>query len=295
MCLLRLSTHPWEVCKIGWDLGSVPQIGDHLRMSGYGDQWRGVDNLAKSSAWVHAQASLLMGTVEIMYHSHPHMTSDLVARLCLYTSQECLFTKDRYMREAADHVLIEALEPGWDTDNATMIMREVILNSMAQTCNDNAIVNHGRLLVCMYVISTNWGSDLIANKNEIWDWIVMLLWQERKCLWLCHGWNYFYRQWWCCMQSHQSQEQERKQWVFKTLRWQPWQLSKRILQPQWQLFLADKGSSRTYKAVKSHLLSSTHWHIHRPSPINHWCCPKHIGDSTAWLIFQKQSFHIAKC
>jgi len=148
----------------------------------------GVDDSAKSADWVRTQASLLMGVAEIVYHSRPDVISDSVARLCLYSGREFLFAKDGYVREAAARVLGAALESGGDADDAATVMREVVLNtcneegsvcsgagSVARTRDDDAIVKHGKLLACTYVVSTKWGSDLMANKKEIRDGIVTLL------------------------------------------------------------------------------------------------------------------------
>ncbi|KAL7464865.1 hypothetical protein ACHAXS_005188, partial [Conticribra weissflogii] len=92
----------------------------------------GVDDSAKSIDWVRAQASLLMGVAEIVYHSRPDVISDSVARLCLYTGREFLFSRDGSVREAAARVLGAALESGGDADDAATVMREVVLN----TCNE---------------------------------------------------------------------------------------------------------------------------------------------------------------
>ena len=149
---------------------------------------RGVDGTATGGDWVRTQASLLMCVAETVSHSRPGSVSDRVARLCLDTGREFLFSKDSNVREAAARVLGAALDSVGDADDAATVMREVVLNifnlneegsvcsasTVGRGRREDVIMKHGKLLGCTSIMSIKWGSNLMAIK-EIRDAIISLL------------------------------------------------------------------------------------------------------------------------
>ena len=129
--------------------------------------------------WIQIQSSLLNAVSEIVAHSRPDSISDRVARLCLNTSREYLFSKDDSVREAAACVLGNTLDVVGDAEDAFNIMKEVVLNmtsdehsicSSASTIRggghaEDLISKHGRLLACKSILSTQWGSELLLNQE----------------------------------------------------------------------------------------------------------------------------------
>jgi hypothetical protein len=102
-----------------------------------------------------------------------------VARLCLNTSREYLFSKDDTVREAAACVLGNTLDVVGDAEDAFNVMKEVVLNmtsdehsicSSASTIRgggyaEDLISKHGRLLACKSILSTQWGSELLLDQE----------------------------------------------------------------------------------------------------------------------------------
>jgi hypothetical protein len=78
--------------------------------------------------WIQTQSSHLTAVAEVVSSSRPDSISDRVARLCLDTSREYLFSKDGNVREAAARVLGNTLNSVGDGDDAANVMREVVLN-----------------------------------------------------------------------------------------------------------------------------------------------------------------------
>ena len=130
--------------------------------------------------WIETQSSLLTAVAEVVNHSRPGSITDRVARLCLNTSREYLFSKDGTVREAAARVLGNTLNSVGDADDASNVMREVVLNmtsddgsicSSASTirgggrAEEDVISKHGRLLACRSILSTQWGSELLATQD----------------------------------------------------------------------------------------------------------------------------------
>ncbi len=130
--------------------------------------------------WIQTQSSLLTAVSEIVTYCRPDSITDRVARLCLNTSREYLFSKDGTVREAAARVLGSTLNSVGDADDASNVMREVVLNiindegsicSTASTvrgggcAEEDMISKHGRLLACKSILSTQWGSELLAIQD----------------------------------------------------------------------------------------------------------------------------------
>lgn len=129
--------------------------------------------------WIQIQSSLLYAVSEIVSHSRPDSISDRVARLCLNTSREYLFSKDDTVREAAACVLGNTLDVVGNAEDAFNIMKEVVLNmtsdehsicSSASTIRggghaEDLISKHGRLLACKSILLTQWGSVLLSNQE----------------------------------------------------------------------------------------------------------------------------------
>jgi len=83
------------------------------------------------------------------------------------------------MREAAARVLGNTLNSVGDGDDASNVMREVVLNmcneegsacSTASTVRggrreEDVITKHGRLLACNSILLTQWGSELMATQD----------------------------------------------------------------------------------------------------------------------------------
>jgi len=130
--------------------------------------------------WIQTQSSLLTAVAEVVNHSRPGSITDRVARLCLNTSREYLFSKDGTVREAAARVLGNTLNSVGDADDASNVMREVVLNmtsddgsicSSASTirgggrAEEDVISKHGRLLACRSILSMQWGSELLATQD----------------------------------------------------------------------------------------------------------------------------------
>ncbi|KAL3763636.1 hypothetical protein ACHAWU_009060 [Discostella pseudostelligera] len=144
----------------------------------------GVDGL-------RSQSSYLTAVAEVVCHSRPESVSDRVARLCLDVGREHLFSKNESIREAAARVLGNTLNTVGDADDASNIMREVVLNmgndegstsSAASTVwgggggrvSDNIATKHGKLLACSSILSTQWGSDLMSTP-DICDAVIALI------------------------------------------------------------------------------------------------------------------------
>lgn len=146
--------------------------------------------------WIQTQSSHLTAVAEVVSHSRSESVSDRVARLCLDTSREYLFSKDGNVREAASRVLGNTLNSVGDADDAANVMREVVLNMGSNDDgsvysgddgsvyssltkgfrggNDDVIAKHARLLACNSILLTQWGSELMVTP-DICDAIIALI------------------------------------------------------------------------------------------------------------------------
>lgn len=129
--------------------------------------------------WTQTQSSHLTAVAEVMSNSRPESISDRVARLCLDSSREHLFSKDGSVREASSRVLGNTLNSVGDADDAVNVIREVVLGlteddgSAGSTSSvrsgrngdDDVIVKHARLLACNSILLTQWGGELMANPD----------------------------------------------------------------------------------------------------------------------------------
>jgi hypothetical protein len=141
---------------------------------------------SSSVDWVKTQTALLRGVAEVVSNSRAGSVSDRVARLCLDCGREFLFAKDSQTREAAARVLGAALGSVGDSDDASSVMRELVLNmsndagSLASTSSvgngrdEDVILKHGKLLALTAIISIKHGSLIMGNK-DISDAIIALL------------------------------------------------------------------------------------------------------------------------
>ena len=132
---------------------------------------------ASETDWIQTQSSHLTAVAEVVSNARADSISDRVARLCLDTSREYLFSKDGAVREAAARVLGNTLNSVGDADDAANVMREVVLHlssddgsvvSSASTIRrkeDNVISKHGRLLACNSILLTQWGCELMATEE----------------------------------------------------------------------------------------------------------------------------------
>ncbi|KAL7446872.1 hypothetical protein ACHAXM_011443 [Skeletonema potamos] len=144
------------------------------------------------------QSSILSGLAEIVFKSRPGSISDRVARSCLDTGREFLFSRDNLVREASARVLGATLESVGDSDDAFTVMRELVLDicgdeastfsasSTGKTAKagagwgeEDVIIKHGKLLACNSILSIKWGSQLMASK-DISDATVALLRRRTK-------------------------------------------------------------------------------------------------------------------
>ena len=138
---------------------------------------------ASASEWIQTQASNLTAVAEVVSQSRPESISDRVARLCLDTSCEYLYSQDGSVREAAARVLGNTLNSVGDADDSANVMREVVLcmvNDEVSVCSSSSaskamlsarnnkndvVVRHGRLLACHAILQTQWGSRLMATRD----------------------------------------------------------------------------------------------------------------------------------
>lgn len=137
-----------------------------------------------------SRSSYLSAVAEVVSHSRPESVSDRVARMCLRVGREHIFSNDETIREAAARVIGNTLNAVGDADDASNIMREVVLNmgsdegsscSAASTVwggggrvRDNVKAKHGKLLACSSILSTQWGQDLMSIP-DICDAIIALI------------------------------------------------------------------------------------------------------------------------
>ena len=139
------------------------------------------------SYWLRTQSSHLAAVAEVVSNSRPDSISDRVARLCLDTSREYLFSRDRTVREAAARVLGNTLNSVEDADAAANVMREMVVmweippgsnnddlgsvgGSIASTVRaggraEDVIVKHGRLIACDSILTTQWGSQVMSTRD----------------------------------------------------------------------------------------------------------------------------------
>ncbi|KAL7522339.1 hypothetical protein ACHAWX_007023 [Stephanocyclus meneghinianus] len=135
---------------------------------------------------VKTLTALLSGVAELLCNSRAGAVSDRVARQCLDVGREFLFSKDSNVREASARVVGAALDAAGDSDDASTVMREVVLNicneesslCSVSTANrgrdEDAIVKHGKLLACTSILSIKHGSIIMANQ-EICDAVINLI------------------------------------------------------------------------------------------------------------------------
>lgn len=128
---------------------------------------------------VQIQTSHLSAVAEVVSNARTDAISDRVARLCLDTSREYLYSKDGTVREAAARVLGNTLNSVGDADDAANVIKEVVLNmnisddgsvvSSTSTLlggrKEDVIAKHGRLLACNSILSTQWGCELMATED----------------------------------------------------------------------------------------------------------------------------------
>jgi hypothetical protein len=140
---------------------------------------------------VKIQTALLRAVAEVLSNSRAGAVSDRIARQSLDIGREFLFSKDSNVREASARVLGAALDAAGDSDDASTVMKEVVLNM----CNDessvgsslsvnigrdeDAIVKHGKLLALTALISIKHGSIIMSN-HEISDAIISLIKKRAK-------------------------------------------------------------------------------------------------------------------
>ncbi|KAL3784496.1 hypothetical protein HJC23_013639 [Cyclotella cryptica] len=135
---------------------------------------------------VKTLTALLSGVAEVLCNSRAGAVSDRVARQCLDVGREFLFSKDSNVREASARVVGAALDAAGDSDDASTVMREVVLNiynEESSVCSvstsnrgrdEDAIVKHGKLLACTSILSIKHGSIIMANQ-EIGDAVINLI------------------------------------------------------------------------------------------------------------------------
>lgn len=138
---------------------------------------------------VKTQATLLRAVAEVLANCRAGSISDRVARHCLDIGREFLFNKDSNVREASARVLGAALDAAGDSDDASTVMREVVLNmcnddnSVGSSLNlvrdDDVIAKHGKILACTAIITIKHGSILMANQ-EISDAVISLIKRRMK-------------------------------------------------------------------------------------------------------------------
>ncbi len=155
-----------------------------------------VDPGSASRTWVGgdcllSRSSYLSAVAEVVCHSRPGSVSDRVARMCLRVGREHIFCNDETIREAAARVIGNTLNAVGDADDASNIMREVVLNIMGSDegslcsaastvwggvgrARENVKAKHGKLLACSSILSTQWGSDLMSTP-DICDAIIALI------------------------------------------------------------------------------------------------------------------------
>jgi len=150
------------------------------------------------------QSSHLTAVAEVVSSSRPSSISDSVARSCLDTSREYLFSKNASVREAAARVLGNTLDSVGDGEDAANVMREVVLLNLGKSYDNNddgsicssaskattvargraaraeedVIVKHGRLLACNSILSTQWGCELLSTQDICKATLVFI----RKCV-----------------------------------------------------------------------------------------------------------------
>ena len=157
----------------------------------------GVSNTAAGGAdLIRMQSSILSAVAAVVFKSRPGSISDRVARSCLDTGREFLFSRDNLVREASARVLGATLEAVGDSDDAFTVMRELVLDicgdeastfSTGSTVGKNGngrgeedvIIKHGKLLACNSILSIKWGTQLMASK-DISDPTVALLRRRAK-------------------------------------------------------------------------------------------------------------------
>jgi hypothetical protein len=140
---------------------------------------------------VKIQTSLLRAVAEVLSNSRAGAVSDRIARQSLDIGREYLFSKDSNVREASARVLGAALDAAGDSDDASTVMREVVLNigndessvgsslSVGIGRDEDSIVKHGKLLACTAIITVKHGSIIMSNQ-EISDAIIALIKRRAK-------------------------------------------------------------------------------------------------------------------
>jgi len=132
---------------------------------------------SSESDCIQIQSSHLTAVAEVVSNARQDSISDRVARLCLDTSREYLFSKDGTVREAASRVLGNTLNSVGDADDAANVMRELVLNLVSDEgsvvsgstgglfLKEDVITKHGKLLACNSILSTQWGCELMATED----------------------------------------------------------------------------------------------------------------------------------
>ena len=140
---------------------------------------------------VKIQTALLRAVAEVLSNSRAGAVSDRIARRSLDIGREYLFSKDSNIREASARVLGAALDAAGDSDDASTVMREVVLNmfndensvgsalSVGVGRDEDAIVKHGKLLACTAIITIKHGSIIMSNQ-EISDAVISLIKKRAK-------------------------------------------------------------------------------------------------------------------
>jgi hypothetical protein len=147
-------------------------------------------NTVAEADLIRMQSSILSGVAEVVFKSRPGSISDRVARSCLDTGREFLFSRDNLVREASARVLGATLESVGDSDDAFTVMRELVLDicdegSAFSTATgggrgeEDVIIKHGKLLACNAILSIKWGTQLMASK-DISDATIALLRRRSK-------------------------------------------------------------------------------------------------------------------
>ena len=140
---------------------------------------------------VKIQTALLRAVAEVLSNSRAGAVSDRIARQSLDVGREYLFSKDSNVREASARVLGAALDAAGDSDDASTVMKEVVLNmfndensvgsalSVTVGRDEDAIVKHGKLLACTAIITIKHGSIIMGNQ-EISDAVISLIKKRAK-------------------------------------------------------------------------------------------------------------------
>lgn len=141
---------------------------------------------------VKIQTALLSAVAEVLSNSRAGAVSDRIARQSLDVGREFLFSKDSHVREASARVLGSALDAAGDSDDASTVMREIVLNICNEESSvgsvsvnrgigrdEDAIAKHGKLLALTSILSVKHGSIIMGNQ-EICDAAVTLVRRRMK-------------------------------------------------------------------------------------------------------------------